>query len=107
MNFFSWICLVFYLGMPKPADGGLTPKEARFVELYLIYLNATRAYLEAFKPKKPEHARTNASRLVAKDNIRDAIAKAREARSRETQVDAYDVVRELKKIAFSQMKSVS
>jgi len=64
----------------------LSPKQQRFVEEYLIDLNATQAAIRAGYSKKT--ARAIASENLAKPNIQEAIAKAKQERSEATKVDA-------------------
>lgn len=79
----------------------LTPKERLFVQLYLISLNATKAAREA--GYSAESARQIGSDLRAKAYISRAIEKAMEARTRRTKVTQDRVIRELERIAFSDM----
>lgn len=77
----------------------MTEKQKRFVEEYLIDLNATQAAIRAGY-KENEYTDTNASKLLENTSIRKAINKAMAERSRRTGVTADRVVRELAKIAF-------
>ena len=51
----------------------LTAKQQRFVDEYLIDLNATQAAIRA--GYTPKYANTNASKLLQNTTIRDMIAK--------------------------------
>ena len=52
----------------------LTEKQKRFCEEYLIDLNATRAYMAAYKSVKKETvARANASRMLTNANVKTYI----------------------------------
>jgi phage terminase small subunit len=82
----------------------LTPKAQRFVAEYLKDLNATQAYLRSHDGVTYETARVEASRLMAKPDVQDAIAKAKAERSRRTHVTQDKVVRELARLAFSDMR---
>ncbi len=64
----------------------LSPKQQRFVEEYLIDLNATQAAVRAGYSKKT--ARAIASENLAKPYIQEAVAKAKRERSEATKVDA-------------------
>jgi phage terminase small subunit len=86
---------------PDPADAPLTPRERRFVDEYLVDLNATRAYLAAHPRTTYTAARVGGSRLVAKANIRAEIRAGRDAQQRRTRVRADDVLREIARVAFS------
>lgn len=57
----------------------LTPKRQRFVEEYLIDLNATQAYIRAGYSANGAHK--NAAFLMANHDIRAAIAETRDRRS--------------------------
>ena len=70
----------------------LSPKQQRFVEEYLIDLNATRAAIRAGYSKKT--ARAIASENLAKPNIQEAVAKAKRERSDATKVNAEWVLKQ-------------
>ena len=77
----------------------LSDKQKRFVEEYLIDLNATQAAIRAgYTQSKYTH--NNASKLLENRNIRRAIDQAMAERSKRTGVSADRVVRELAKVAF-------
>ena len=60
--------------MAKKNEYGLTKNQQIFVDEYLIDLNGTRAYKEAYKRCKSDNtARTTASRLLANANIKGYI----------------------------------
>jgi phage terminase small subunit len=80
----------------------LTPKQQRFVEEYLIDLNATQAAIRAGYSKKT--ARKIGQENLTKPDIQKAIKEAMDERSKRTEVTADRVVQELAKIAFSDMK---
>ena len=75
---------------------GITEKQKRFVEEYLIDLNATQAAIRAgYSPKTAqEQGSQNLSKLMV------PIAKAKAERSRRTGISQDRVVQELAKIAF-------
>lgn len=64
----------------------MTPKQQRFVEEYLIDLNATQAAIRAGYSAKT--ANEQGARLLANVSVRSAIADAKAKRSEETQVNA-------------------
>lgn len=66
------------------ADKGLTPKQSRFVEEYLVDLNATQAAIRAGYSEKT--AQEQSSRLLSNVIISDAVAAAQKARPERTQV---------------------
>lgn len=76
----------------------LTEKQKRFVEEYLIDLNATQAAIRA--GYKVNNARIIAAENLSKLNIAEAIEKALAERSRRTGVNQDRVIQELAKIAF-------
>jgi len=76
----------------------VTRKQKRFVEEYLIDLNATQAAIRA--GYSPETAYSIGQENLKKPEIANAIAKAMAERSRRTGVNADRVVLELAKIAL-------
>ncbi len=64
----------------------MTPKQQRFVEEYLIDLNATQAAIRAGYSAKT--ANEQGARLLANVSVRAAIAEAKTKRSEETEVNA-------------------
>lgn len=84
-----------------PPKAKLTPRQERFVEEYLLDMNATQAAIRAgFKPK---YARQYGALLTTKNVIASAIATARQKVSLELQCTADDIARELHKLGFSNM----
>ena len=77
----------------------LTPRQQRFVDEYLIDLNATAAAGRAGY-RDPNKGR----QLVTNSNILPFIQAAMSARSNRTQIKADNVLRELAKVAFSDMR---
>lgn len=82
----------------------LTPKQAEFVRQYLVDLNATAAAKRAGYSKKT--ADRIASELLAKSNVREAIAAAQAKREQRTEITQDKVVAELAKIAFGTARDV-
>src|SRR6476661_754551 len=80
----------------------LTPKQRRFVEEYLIDLNATQAAIRAGYKKSA--ARQIGSENLSKLDISEAVAEPQAERSKRGQIKADNVVAELAKIAFSSMR---
>ena len=76
----------------------LTPKQRRFVDEYLIDLNATQAAIRA--GYSPKYADREGHRLVENSRVSAAIDKAKAERSRRTGITADRVLQELAKIAF-------
>ncbi len=84
----------------------LTPKQQRFVNEYLIDLNATQAYLRAGYNVSENVAAVNAQRLLRNANIQAELTNAMQERSERTQITQDMVLRELAKIGFSDLKAV-
>lgn len=77
----------------------LTPKQQRFVEEYLIDLNATQAYIRAgYTVKNDETASVMASRLLGNDKVQATIQEALKARQERTQIDSDYVLKRLVEI---------
>lgn len=79
----------------------LTAKQQRFVEEYLIDLNATQAAIRAGYSKKT--AEQQASRLLSNVKVQTAIQSAMNARSKRTEITADNVLQEIAKLGFSNM----
>lgn len=77
----------------------LTPKQQRFVEEYLIDLNATQAYIRAgYAVKNEDTAAATASKLLRNAKVQEAIQEAQNKRSERVQIDADYVLRRLVEI---------
>lgn len=76
----------------------LTAKQKKFVEEYLIDLNATQAAIRA--GYSPDTAKEIGCENLTKPNIKTEIDKAMAERSRRTGISQDRVLRELAKIAF-------
>ena len=76
----------------------LTAKQQRFVEEYLIDLNATQAAIRA--GYSPKTAHEQGAQLLAKLSIKEEVDKVLAERSRRTGITQDRVLRELAKIAF-------
>lgn len=75
---------------------GLTDKQKRFVDEYLIDLNATQAAIRAGYSEKT--ARSIGQRLLTNVDIQKAIEDAQSKRAEQTQIDAAYVLRRLVEI---------
>ena len=82
----------------------LTPKQQRFVDEYLIDLNAMQAAIRAGYSRKS--ARAIACENLTKPDIQAAISEAFAARAERTGVGADRVVDELATLAFSSLTDV-
>lgn len=76
----------------------MTKKQKRFVEEYLIDLNATQAAIRA--GYSPDTAKEIGCENLTKPNISAEVAKAMAERSKRTGVNAERIIYELAKIAF-------
>ena len=79
----------------------LTPKQARFVEEYLVDLNAKQAAIRAGYSAKT--AEVQGCRLLRNVQVAAAIQRAQAERSKRTAVTADMVVTELAKLGFANM----
>ncbi len=82
----------------------MTKKQKRFIEEYLIDLNATQAAIRA--GYSPKTANEQASRMLANVSIQTEISKAMAERSRRTGINQDRVLRELACVAFVNAKDV-
>lgn len=80
----------------------LTDKQARFVEEYLVDLNATQAAIRAGYSEAT--ARSIGSENLTKPDVAEAIQAAMAERSKRTNVTADKVVAELARIAFTDIR---
>lgn len=87
--------------MKKKGGGGmaeLNEKQQRFVEEYMIDLNATQAAIRAGYSVK--NAASIGAQLLKKTQVQRAIARAKAERSRRTGITQDRVLQELARIAF-------
>lgn len=82
----------------------LTDKQRRFVEEYLVDLNATQAAIRAGYSR--DTAGSIGSENLKKPEIAAAVAKAQEARAQRTEVTADRVLQELALIGFSDPRAL-
>lgn len=76
----------------------LTPKQARFVQEYLLDLNATQAAIRAGYSRRT--AQEQGSQLLSHPDIKAAIDAAKIERSDRTEIDADRVLEEIAAMAF-------
>ena len=81
----------------------LTPKQQRFVEEYLVDLNATQAAIRAGYSETT--ARQQGCENLTKPNIQDAIAEAMQERSERTELSQDWVLSELQNVRAAAMKA--
>lgn len=77
----------------RSESSALTPKQQRFVDEYLVDLNATKAAERAGYSVKT--AQEQSSRLLSKPHVQAAIAEAKARRAARVEVDQDAIVREL------------
>lgn len=82
----------------------MTPKQARFIEEYLIDLNATQAAIRAGYSEKT--AQEIGAENLSKPIIAAAIQKALEERSRRTEITADKVLCEIARLSFMDPRKV-
>lgn len=83
----------------------LTAKQRRFVDEYLIDLNATQAAIRAGYAAKT--AQEQGSRLLSNVMVAKAIAAAMKARSKATGIDAERVLKEIACMAFYDVADIA
>jgi len=79
----------------------MTPKQQRFVDEYLIDLNATQAAIRAGYSAKT--ANEQGARLLANVSVRNAVSEAKAKRSKKTGIDAAWVLSRLAAEAFADL----
>lgn len=82
----------------------LNPKQQAFVQEYLIDLNATQAAIRAGYAERTAYSQ--GQRLLKHVEIQAAIQKAQLAREKRTEVTADQVIKQLAKIAFHDIRDV-
>jgi phage terminase small subunit len=81
----------------------LSNKQKRFIQEYLIDLNATQAAIRA--GYKKNYADRMGHKLVENSRVKEAIQKAMDERSKRTEITADMVIQELAKLGFSNMRT--
>jgi phage terminase small subunit len=84
--------------------GELNERQRRFVDEYIIDLNATQAAIRAGYSEKTAYS--IGQKLLKKVEAQKAIQEKMKKREERTEVTADQVVKELSKIAFSDLKAV-
>lgn len=74
----------------------ITDKQEKFIERYLIHLNATKAAIEAGYSK--ESAQQIGSENLSKPVIQEGLARAKEKRAKSCEIEAADVLKVLKAV---------
>ena len=83
----------------------LTPKQQRFIDEYLVDLNATRAAIEAGYSKRT--AFVQGSRLLRNVEVTALIEQTQRALAERSEISQEMVVQELARIAFNDMTNVA
>jgi len=87
------------------AKGKLTPKQAKFIEEFLVDLNATQAAIRAGYSK--ETAKQIASENLTKPDVQDALQKHFKRRQEKFEITEERIVKELAAIAFGHIGLVA
>ncbi|MBP9869902.1 MAG: terminase small subunit [Nitrosomonas sp.] len=90
--------------MPKSKDKKLTPKQQKFVDEYLIDLNATQAAIRAGYSAKT--AEWIGPQLLGKSHVAAAIKARRDELSRKTEVTQERIILEMSRLAFMDIRSL-
>jgi phage terminase small subunit len=79
----------------------LSDNQSRFVDEYLVDLNATKAYLRAGYKCTESAARRSASKLLTNPDIQRAISEKQQQRAERTQITNDRVLLEIARLAFN------
>ena len=83
---------------------GLTEKQQRFVDEYLVDLNATQAAIRA--GYSPHTANEQGAQLLAKPSVQHAVREARSAQQKRTAITADTVLMEIANIALADAREL-
>lgn len=92
--------------MRKAEQGELTPRQRRFAEEYCVDLNATAAYVRAGYSARGNSAEAAASRLLSNVKVQSIIEQKQKEISKQCEVTAEKVIREVSKLAFSDVRKL-
>lgn len=84
----------------------LTERQLRFVENYILDPNATRAYRKSYPAAGHKTAATEGFRLLRNPKVQEEIRAARKAAAKRTRITADRVLREIARIAFSDVSDI-
>jgi len=87
-------------------EQGLTPKQKRFADEYLVDLNASAAYKRAGYRARGHVAEVDASRLLRKAKVSAYIAEKRQKMSEQLDIESRDALRENARIALSDIRKL-
>lgn len=82
---------------------GLTPKQERFCQEYVVDFNATQAAIRAGYSKKT--AKSIGQENLTKPDLREFVAELQKALQKATGIDAQRVINEYVKVGFSNIKA--
>lgn len=85
-------------------DGELNSKQRRFIQEYLIDLNAAQAAIRA--GYSPKTAKEQGHRLLTNAHIKEAVENAKKKREKRLELSQEKVLTQIAKIAFSDIKDV-
>lgn len=81
-----------------------TPKQQKFIDEYLVDLNATKAAIRAGYSAKTAYQA--GSRLLTKVEIQEALRKKQQKREKKTEITAERVLKQLANMAFFDSRSI-
>ncbi len=84
-----------------------TKNESVFINEYMKDRNATRSYAIAFNRDKDLTCRVEGHKLLTKPNVLKEISKQLDLINKEARIDAIEILKELKKIAFSEYSEIA
>ena len=82
----------------------MNPKQSRFVDEYLVDLNATQAYIRAGYVARGNASEVNAARLLRNAQVQAAITIRMKDREKRTEITQDRVLNELAKIGFADIR---
>lgn len=85
-------------------EEGLSIEHQAFCEEYLMCMNATKAYLKVYPDSSRKSASASGIRLLGIVRISEEIKRLREDRAERCAIEADDIIKELKLLAFSDME---
>lgn len=88
----------------RSATTGITPRQQRFVDEYLVDLNATQAATRAGYSART--ANEQGARLLAKASVQEAIAAKQQRLAIKCEISAERVLEEYRRIAFADPRAV-
>ena len=88
-----------------PNENGLNPRQGRFVDEYLVDMNATAAYKRAGYTSKGKAAEANASRLKGSDKVKAELSRRLDERAETVAVTQAWVLDRLRNEALNHGRS--